>query len=776
MNDDTCQQCVSDPDCDDNDVCNGAETCVGNNCVAGTPLTCDDGLYCNGAETCDPALGCQAASNPCPETDCNHCNETDDSCFDSAGSACLDDGLYCTGAEECDGAGACVSAGDPCPDTDCNHCNENDDSCFDSVGSACLDDGQYCTGTEECDGAGACVSSGDPCPDTECNHCNEADNNCFDAIGIACTDDGAYCNGPERCDGAGSCTGAGNPCLETECNTCQEDVDDCFDLAGTVCLDDGLYCNGVEECDGAGACVSAGDPCPDTDCNHCNEADDSCFDALGTACLDDGLYCTGLETCDGAGACASAGDPCPATLCNTCQEDLDNCFDPPTTSCDDGLYCTATDNCDGAGNCTGSGSPCQGAEVCIESTDTCQLSNCTSQPDCTPCNDGLYCTAEDNCLAGVCTGSGYPCAAGEVCNEGTDTCEPGCATDCSSLTDACNTGVCNPQSSQCELLPKSVGTFCAPNGGSNYIYCHEGVCTHFCNHSYMVPGDPDHECPVGFGCEALEAADSAGYCLRNPGGTKMTGEECEYSPECRSNFCDGTLDPYRCIDACSTVDDCRNTGPDTGDWTCHLFDALGPGGGSRGYCYPAPGNGRTGDDCSGWSDCRDGFCPNGKCADMCCTEAECPAPYVCWPQNGRRNSSYKVCEQGLRGPGAPRAGRVRHRLHRRGFLRPELHHRPVRGRGGGGEVQPHLLPQHRLPGGLRVQLRFHTLQCEHSRLRSRSGPDPRARLGVDLPARRQVRIDHSADQLPDPAKRRQHKLHQLLQSARFADDNLHSSI
>jgi len=560
--DDTCKQCTGDADCDDDDVCNGMETCVASQCVAGTPLTCNDGQYCNGTETCDPVSGCQAGTPPCPETECNHCQEASDGCFDPSGTPCSDDGQYCNGTEACDGAGACVSSGNPCsPETDCNHCNETDGSCLDPAGA--------------------------PCPE------------------------------------------------------------------------DGLYCNGTESCDGAGTCASSGDPCPGTECNNCYEPDDSCFDPAGTTCSDDGLYCTGAETCDGAGTCGSAGDPCPGTPCNTCQEDLDGCFDPPTTSCDDGLYCTLTDTCDGAGNCTGSGSPCQANEVCIESTDTCQLSGCTGQPDCTPCNDGLYCTADDACIEGECLGFGDPCSAGEVCNETTDACEAQCATNCSSLDDACNTGVCNPQSGLCELQPKPIGTVCSPDGGDNYMFCQDGICTHWCNHSYQLPGDPDHECPVGYYCKFYRDADSVGHCQWHPlGGTKPIGETCTYTDECRAYF-DGiwsTCQDGRCSDACSSTLDCRDAGPDTSDWICQA-SAFQSAKFDHGTCSPPQGSGQTGDSCAGYDDCIDGRCyDNGdgswECRNMCCTEAECAGGRICWFwEDGEAPSTIKLCmDKGTTGP------------------------------------------------------------------------------------------------------------------------------
>src|SRR5262249_52982195 len=83
-----------DQDCDDGDVCDGAERCdvVAGRCVAGRMLACDDGRFCNGAELCDRRAGCTAGPPPC------------------------DDANGCT-VDTCDPAGACGHARNPaaCP-------------------------------------------------------------------------------------------------------------------------------------------------------------------------------------------------------------------------------------------------------------------------------------------------------------------------------------------------------------------------------------------------------------------------------------------------------------------------------------------------------------------------------------------------------------------------------------------------------------------------------------------------------------------------------------
>jgi hypothetical protein len=79
--------CLTDPECDDGDACNGAETCAAASCTPGSPApdgtVCDDGsrcttvdrcaagacagtapLVCAACLTCDPARGCAAVVVP----------------------------------------------------------------------------------------------------------------------------------------------------------------------------------------------------------------------------------------------------------------------------------------------------------------------------------------------------------------------------------------------------------------------------------------------------------------------------------------------------------------------------------------------------------------------------------------------------------------------------------------------------------------------------------------------------------------------------------------
>jgi len=79
--------CRTAADCDDSNVCNGAETCEAGECVAGGPISCDDSNQCT-SDSCDSETGCGNDPISC------------------------DDGNDCT-ADSCDSVNGCTS--DPVP-------------------------------------------------------------------------------------------------------------------------------------------------------------------------------------------------------------------------------------------------------------------------------------------------------------------------------------------------------------------------------------------------------------------------------------------------------------------------------------------------------------------------------------------------------------------------------------------------------------------------------------------------------------------------------------
>lgn len=179
VNADIANCCAADAECGNGDACDGAATCVNNQCVPGTPVVCDDGVFCNGVETC-AAGQCVAGTSPCPG--CDVCVETGEcltfiECvFDSD----CDDGMFCNGRETCctfqddcpDGCG-CKDGLPPCDPSACEVCDEDARTCEvipTCASDADCDDGLFCNGEETCctlddacaDGCG-CLPGLPPC-------------------------------------------------------------------------------------------------------------------------------------------------------------------------------------------------------------------------------------------------------------------------------------------------------------------------------------------------------------------------------------------------------------------------------------------------------------------------------------------------------------------------------------------------------------------------------------------------------------------------------------
>ena len=162
-----------DANCDDDDVCNGAETCdPTSDCQSGTTLDCEDGLLCT-TDTCDAIDGC--ANDPVVCQTGEQCDPTDGICKATAectSDADCDNGLLCDGTETCDGAGAC-QAGTPVDCSDGVACTE--DFCEEGAGcvnipsDANCDNGLFCDGAETCDPVSDCQAGTDPCGGEVCN-------------------------------------------------------------------------------------------------------------------------------------------------------------------------------------------------------------------------------------------------------------------------------------------------------------------------------------------------------------------------------------------------------------------------------------------------------------------------------------------------------------------------------------------------------------------------------------------------------------------------------
>ena len=199
-----------------------------------TDADCDDGLYCNGTDTCSGGE-CTHDGSPCPETVCNHCQESTDSCYDS-------EGTFCGSDMECDGNGNCLSVvctldSDCDDDVDCTEdiCNTSSGSCDHNPVNASCNDGNTCT-DDSCNPGSGCVYTNNT---VSCN-------------------DGDPCTGGDTCSG-GVCNGTPKDCshLDDECNdgACEPGTGNCI----VEPKPEGTPCNGGQ-CDANGNCVTTDPP------------------------------------------------------------------------------------------------------------------------------------------------------------------------------------------------------------------------------------------------------------------------------------------------------------------------------------------------------------------------------------------------------------------------------------------------------------------------------------------------------------------------------------
>lgn len=267
-------------------------------------------------------------------------------------------------------------------------------------------------------------------------------------------DDGKLCNVGETCQGGEcqggktrDCTGAADSCNAGTCDE-QKGCTATPIADGTPC-DDQHACTTTDSCV-AGKCVGTALDCqkqagPCRTSLGCDDQAGGCqftssSAAYGTAC-DDGDFCTANDQCDFNGQCRGTTRDCSAGGCavGRCDSVLQKCVTTPSPSgqyCDDGLYCTTNDQCDGSGSCVGTprvctptGSSCS-TNACDETYGGCKL---TYRPLGTTCNDGSTCTTGDKCDSyGDCLGTALP--AGSACDDGS-TC---------STSDQCDAyGVCS---------------------------------------------------------------------------------------------------------------------------------------------------------------------------------------------------------------------------------------------------------------------------------------------------------------------------------------------
>jgi hypothetical protein len=262
-------------------------------------------------------------------------------------------------------------------------------------------------------------------------------------------------------------------------------------------------CDWCPECSGSkvnqwsqGKCVNTGTSCG----YHCDK--DYCGASCGADCNCNN-YCSD-DTRHYSGECS---DSCS---CNYQSEDCnsyDGWYDTGETKAVDIDQCTEMLQkeqkyrnyyCDPAG-CQYSVDDTRWVDIGI-----------SNKQDGTSCNDGLFCTVNDQCNSGVCSGE---------------------ARSCNYLNDQCNAGFCNENSNRCEYQPLNVNC-------DNGFYC-----------------DGNDHCDVA-GAGGLVPA----VCVNS--GPAIT---CDDQNQCTNDFCSETLDQ------CSFVNDDSNNLPGEGGDCQHCY-------------------------------------------------------------------------------------------------------------------------------------------------------------------------------------------------------------
>ncbi|MGB0716276.1 MAG: hypothetical protein ACPGXK_10380 [Phycisphaerae bacterium] len=460
---DVCVDCLTDAQCDDGNDCNGAEVCVANMCMAGTPVNCDDGVSCT-IDSCNPANG--------------ECSNTPDD------SIC-DNGLFCDGTETCDPINDC-QAGTP---VDCGDgvsctvdaCDEDTDSCTNTPDDSICDNGAFCDGVETCDPnndcqAGTPVDCGDGVSCTV-DACDEDTDSCTNTPDDSICDNGVFCDGSETCDPNNDCQ-PGTPvnCDDgVSCTTdvCDENAGECSNTPVDSVCDNGQFCDGAETCDPINDC-QAGTP---VDCNDdvsctvdaCDEMNDTCTNSPNDRLCSDDNGCNGIEVCDPVNDCQPGTPPnCDdgvACTIDNCDPDSGTCDNVPDDSlCDDGNSCNGAEFCDPLNGCQpGLAVNCDDGVGCT--VDSCDENTgaCINTPDDSLCNNGDFCDGVETCdPVNDCVANNVP-----DCNDGND-----CTVDvCDEVTDSC---VSNPNNGLCNDNDDCTLDACTPNGCTNTNQC--GAC------------------------------------------------------------------------------------------------------------------------------------------------------------------------------------------------------------------------------------------------------------------------------------------------------------
>ncbi len=576
-------------ECDDGNYCNGTETCDGNGCQSGEPVSCDDFVTCTidscspDSDSCvhEPDHSLCESDNPCRiNPTCTAVGCTYDTLAD--GEVCREEeegedwicrsGICvspCTQNEDCDDGFDCTQ--DLCPEAEAS---EETRYCTHTAQHAFCDDSLYCTGTDEfcspfnpeADARGCVPGTPIVCDDgVDCtlDRCDENSQGCVvDLVDDACVN-GNPCT-------SGTCTSTG--CVFSSIEGSCEDANPC--TVDDVCLD-GQCVGQPKNCDDNNPCTI--DLCDAGGCRSVQVANGTACgsDLVSRVCVDG--QCT--QGCQSWTDCEDDGIDCTVTYCDTVSHScVTSAID---ILCDDNLYCNGHETCDLNSGCVsgdaiecGEGaSPCETLH-CDEQSDSCVFHFdddwCADDNPCTDnictsngctviyntqrCNDGNACTVNDYCQSGTCTGEMRICDDGNACTA--DACdeELGCTYDeigseCT-LDEQCRVQICFPDQGCVEYSLD--GVFCDDGDPcTDQDVCVSGACI----------GETD-DCDDYNAC--TEDTCSDGVCTHMPLDNGTVCEQENFTdPQCYGGFCttacESDAECYDGIDCTTDLCD-ENTG------------------------------------------------------------------------------------------------------------------------------------------------------------------------------------------------------------------------
>lgn len=243
----------------------------------------------------------------------------------------------------------------------------------------------------------------------------------------------------------------------------------------------------------------------------------------------------------------------PSCYRSKCDKMTEQCVVVPDdgADCDDGVFCTVGDSCL-AGACVGglpnacgqTASACHEI-VCDESSQQCVEAEL---PNDTPCQAATLCTVNSKCQMGVCVGAPKDCTFAP---------KPDPA--------ECHTATCNPQTGDCEAEPANDGGECVdPNDLCSVgKLCDAGACVGGTGKdcSSLTVGCFNGVCNANNGDCEQEAVGQGGSCAEGDGqctvGICDDNGTCVAEPAYEGNMCND-------LDFCSSGEVCDNAGACSG--------------------------------------------------------------------------------------------------------------------------------------------------------------------------------------------------------------------